>query len=88
MTTICRCDDGADPYECEAEGCTYEFSELNPRGGTRPIYGSDAKISRTCPQCPYRTSVWHVDDGSADEELYRHQRAEHPTTTTTTGGPR
>lgn len=30
------------------------------------------KVSRPCGQCEFRTTVWHVDDGSAEEELHRH----------------
>jgi hypothetical protein len=68
----CRCDEpGADPYSCEADDCEGEFSELNPFGGG-PVHGRDAKVSRACGQCEYRTSVWHVDDGSAEEELHGH----------------
>lgn len=68
----CRCDEpDADPYECEADDCSGYFSELNPFGGG-PVHGHDAKVSRKCGQCDYRTSVWHVDDGSAEEELHRH----------------
>lgn len=71
----CRCDEpDADPYACEAEpeDCSGEFSELNPFGGSRPTYTVSAEVSRPCGQCSYRTSVWHVDDGSAEEELHRH----------------
>ncbi|MFG3276179.1 hypothetical protein [Streptomyces luteogriseus] len=68
----CRCDEpGADPYECEADDCNGEFSELNPFGGG-PVHGHDAKVSRTCGACGWRTSVWHVNDGSAEEELHGH----------------
>jgi hypothetical protein len=67
----CRCDEpGADPYSCEADDCTGEFSELNPFGGG-PVQGHDAKVSRTCT-CGWRTTVWHVADGSAEEELHGH----------------
>jgi hypothetical protein len=67
----CRCDEpDADPYACEADDCTGEFSELNPFGGG-PVQGHDAKVSRTCG-CGWRTSVWHVNDGSAEEELHGH----------------
>jgi hypothetical protein len=70
-TAKCRCDEpGADPYECEADDCTATFSELNPFGGG-PVHGHDAKVSRTCG-CGWTTSVWHVDDGSAEEELHGH----------------
>lgn len=70
----CRCDEpGADPYACEAEpeDCSGEFSELNPFGGARPVNEPSAEVSRTC-KCGFRTSVWHVDDGSAEEELHGH----------------
>lgn len=68
----CRCDEpGADPYACEADDCSGEFSELNPFGGD-PVQGHDAKVSRPCGRCEFRTSLWHVDDGSAEEELHRH----------------
>lgn len=70
----CRCGEpDADPYACEAEpeDCSGEFSELNPFGGG-PVHGHDAKVSRPCGQCEFRTSLWHVDDGSAEEELHRH----------------
>lgn len=68
----CRCDEpGADPYSCEADDCTATFSELNPFGGG-PVRGHDAKVSRGCGRCDYRTSVWHVDDGSAEAELHGH----------------
>ncbi|MFJ8538104.1 hypothetical protein [Streptomyces sp. NPDC093591] len=72
-TNKCRCDEpDADPYACEAEDCTHEFSELNPfGGGSGPVEGKDAKVSRTCG-CGWTTSVWHVDDGSAEEELHGH----------------
>ncbi|MDX2999691.1 hypothetical protein PV382_23815 [Streptomyces scabiei] len=78
---VCRCpqDDDmprpfapvVDPYSCEAADCHGSFSELSPFGGG-PVHGHDAKVSRTCGQCGYRTSVWHVNDGSAEEELHRH----------------
>ncbi|MFI1702015.1 hypothetical protein ACH419_39545 [Streptomyces bobili] len=71
----CRCDEpGADQYACEAdpEDCTGEFSELNPFGGAGPVEGRDAKVSRRCGRCGWDTSVWHVDDGSAEEELHGH----------------
>jgi hypothetical protein len=68
---VCRCDEpGADPYACEADDCSGEFSELNPFGGG-PVHGTDAKVSKVCG-CGFRTTVWHVDDGSAEEELHRH----------------
>lgn len=70
----CRCDEpDADPYSCEADDCTGHFSELNPfGGGSGPVEGHDAKVSRTCGKCDYRTSVWHVADGSAEAELHDH----------------
>ncbi|MFF0009530.1 hypothetical protein ACFYQT_39750 [Streptomyces tibetensis] len=70
---VCRCDEpDADPYACEAVDCSGEFSELNPFGGnTLPVEKASADVSRTCG-CGHRTSVWHVDDGSAEEELHRH----------------
>jgi hypothetical protein len=71
-TAECRCHEpDADPYACEADDCRGEFSELNPFGGG-PVEGRDAKVSRTCDTCGWRTSVWHVADGSADEELHQH----------------
>lgn len=70
---VCRCDEpGADPYECEAEDCSGHFSELNPFAGARPVDEPSAEVSRKCGQCGWRTSVWHVDDGSAEEELHGH----------------
>lgn len=74
-TTVCRCDKGADPYACEAEpeDCTAEFPELNPfGGGARPVTERSAEVSRACPVCGWHTSVWHVDDGSAEAELHDH----------------
>lgn len=72
-TSVCRCDEpDVDPYACEAEDCTHEFSELNPFGASaRPVNVASAEVSRTCG-CGWRTSVWHVDDGSAEEELHGH----------------
>ena len=69
----CRCDEpDADPYACEADDCTHEFSELNPFGASaRPVNVASAEVSETCG-CGWRTSVWHVDDGSAEEELHGH----------------
>lgn len=79
--TACRCDEpGADPYACEAEpeDCSGEFSELNPHGvSARPVNETSAKVSRACPVCPWRTSVWHVDDGSAEAELHEHVTRRH-----------
>ena len=67
----CRCSEpDADPYACEADDCEGEFSELNPFGGG-PVEGVDAKVSKVCG-CGWRTSVWHVNDGSAEEELHGH----------------
>lgn len=74
---VCRCDEpDADPYECEADDCTGYFSELNPFGGA-PVRESDAKVSRTCPVCGWRTSEWHVDDGSAEADLHGHVTRAH-----------
>ena len=84
---VCRCDEtDADPYACEAEpeDCKGEFSELNPFGGA-PVHGHDAKISRTCG-CGWRTSAWHVDDGSAEEELHGHVTRVHGGAYPKTGG--
>lgn len=78
---VCRCDEpDADPYSCEADDCHGEFSELNPFGGG-PVHGHDAKVSRIC-ECGWRTSVWHVADGSAEEELHRHIARAHDATPT------
>ncbi len=73
VAPVCRCDEpDADPYECEADDCSGEFSELNPFGGsTLPVEKRSAEVSLPCG-CGWRTSVWHVDDGSAEEELHRH----------------
>jgi hypothetical protein len=72
----CRCGEpGTDPYACEADDCTASFSELNPFAGG-PVEGHDAKVSRKCG-CGWSTSVWHVDDGSAEEELHGHVTREH-----------
>jgi hypothetical protein len=78
---VCRCpqDDDMprpfapvfDPYMCEASDCHGYTSEMSPFGGG-PVYGHHAKVSRVCGTCGWRTSVWHVDDGSAEEELHRH----------------
>ena len=79
----CRCNEpDADPYACEADDCEGEFSELNPFGGG-PVQGVDAKVSKTCG-CGWRTSVWHVNDGSAEEELHRHVTRRHEGATTQT----
>jgi hypothetical protein len=77
----CTCDQpDADPYTCPAEpdDCTGEFSELNPFGlSARSVNEPSAEVSRVCRTCGWRTSVWHVDDGSAEEELHRHTVAAH-----------
>lgn len=76
QSAACRCHESdADPYACEADDCEGEFPELNPFGGG-PVPGTDAKVSRVCG-CGWRTSVWHVNDGSAEEELHRHVGREH-----------
>lgn len=86
LSSRCRCDEpDADPYACEADDCTAEFSELNPFGGGGPVEGHDAKVSRTCG-CGWRTSVWHVNDGSAEEELHGHVVRVHGGTYPATGG--
>lgn len=78
-TAVCRCDEpGVDPYSCEADDCTATFSELNPFGGTRPVDEPSAEVSRKC-QCGWHSSVWHVDDGSAEAELYEHVTTMHGT---------
>lgn len=88
---VCRCplDDYPlpfapifDPYACEAEECHGYTSETNPfgGGGARPVNERSAEVSRKCTACGWRTSVWHVDDGSADVELNRHKARTH-------GGP-
>jgi hypothetical protein len=80
VASICRCDEpGADPYSCEAKDCTGEFSELNPFGGSRPVNEPSAEVSRKCTRCGWHTSVWHVDDGSAEEELHGHITRVHGT---------
>ncbi|MGC5531627.1 hypothetical protein [Streptomyces sp. SR-10] len=75
----CRCNEpGADPYECEADDCQHPFSELNPFGaGARPVNVASAEVSRKCDTCGWQTSVWHVDDGSADQELHEHVARAH-----------
>lgn len=77
----CRCDEpGADPYQCEADDCHGYRSEEDPFGGglyERSVRTRSAEVSRKCGQCTFRTSVWHVDDGSADEELHRHVTRTH-----------
>lgn len=84
MTTInpvvCHCDElGTDPYQCEADDCSYPFPELNPVAGARPVNEPSAEVSRACPMCSWRTSMWHVDDGSAEAELHGHVTHTHPT---------
>lgn len=78
---VCRCpgDDGprpfapvVDPYSCEADDCSGYFPELDPFGLARSVNEPSAEVSRTCGRCGWRTSVWHVDDGSAEEELHGH----------------
>lgn len=84
---VCRCDEpGADPYAYEADDCSAEFSELNPFGGG-PVEGHDAKVTRTCG-CGFRTTVWHVADGSAEAELHDHVVRVHGGTYPQTGGER
>ncbi|RPK56211.1 hypothetical protein EES43_24525 [Streptomyces sp. ADI96-02] len=84
---VCRCPQGDyltpfapvfDPYACEADDCTHAFSELNPFGsGARSVNVASAEVSRKCGMCGWTTSVWHVNDGSAEQELYRHIAREH-----------
>ena len=81
---VCRCplDDDYrpfapvfDPYMCEASDCHGYRSEEDPFGGGsywRSVHTPSAAVSRPCGQCEFRTSLWHVDDGSAEEELHRH----------------
>jgi hypothetical protein len=79
---VCRCpqDDDVwrpfapvfDPYQCEADDCHGYTSESNPFAIRRSVHEPSAKVSRKCGQCAFRTSVWHVDDGSAEEELHGH----------------
>lgn len=78
---ICRCpqDDEwrpfapvFDPYMCEASDCYGYTSETNPFGMSRSVHEPSAEVSVKCGQCGWRTSVWHVDDGSAEEELHGH----------------
>lgn len=69
-----------DPYMCEASDCHGYRSEEDPFGGGsywRQVNTPSAEVSRPCGQCEFRTSVWHVDDGSAEEELHRHVTREH-----------
>lgn len=70
---LCHLPD-ADPYACESENCTYEFPELNPVPHVRE---HDAKVSRQCPRCPWRSSTWHIDDGSAEAEVHEHVTKAH-----------
>lgn len=81
---VCRCplDDYQppfapvfDPYACEADDCHGYTSETDPFGGgtyLRSVAAVSAEVSRKCSACGWRTTVWHVDDGSAEEELHRH----------------
>jgi hypothetical protein len=80
---VCRCpvDDEPrpfapvfDPYRCEASDCHGYTSETDPFGGFyfRPAHTRSAEVSCRCKTCGWRTSVWHVDDGSAEEELHGH----------------
>lgn len=81
---VCRCpqDDEwrpfapvFDPYMCEADDCHGYRSEEDPFGGGsywRQVNAPSAEVSCLCGQCEFRTSVWHVDDGSAEEELHGH----------------
>ncbi|MFE2965565.1 hypothetical protein ACFXKC_18165 [Streptomyces sp. NPDC059340] len=79
---VCRCpqDDDEwrpfapvfDPYQCEASDCHGYTSETNPFAIRRSVHEPSAEVSRKCGHCSWRTSVWHVDDGSAEEELDRH----------------
>lgn len=71
----CRCGPGArDPYACEDGGCNYPFSEMSPFGGGGP---RSAEVVRACPHCGWRTTPWHVDDGSAEADLHDHIKAVH-----------
>lgn len=78
---VCRCplDDEwrpfapvFDPYRCEASDCHGYTSETDPFGMGRSVHEPSAEVSRKCGHCGWRTSVWHVDDGSAEVELHRH----------------
>ena len=96
---VCRCplDDEwrpfapvFDPYQCEASDCHGYTSEADPFGGgaySRSVRTQSAKVSRKCG-CGFRTTVWHVDDGSAEEELERHVARVHGGVYPETGGPR
>lgn len=76
---VCRCpqDDWRpfapvfDPYACEASDCYGYTSETNPFAIRRSVHEPSAEVSRKC-WCGWRTSVWHVDDGSAEAELHGH----------------
>lgn len=64
-----------DPYVCEASDCHGYRSEEDPFGGGsywRQVNTPSAEVSRKCDKCSFRTTVWHVDDGSAEEELHGH----------------
>ncbi|WP_405548761.1 hypothetical protein [Streptomyces microflavus] len=89
---VCRCpqDDYPmpfapvfDPYACEADDCHGHTSESNPFGGgdgglyLRSVTTTSAEVSRRCGTCGWTTSVWHIDDGSAEEELHRHTTRAH-----------
>jgi hypothetical protein len=81
---VCRCPQGDewrpfapvfDPYMCEASDCHGYRSEEDPFGGGsywRSVHTPSAEVSRKCGRCGWRMSVWHVDDGSAEEELHGH----------------
>jgi hypothetical protein len=85
---VCRCplDDEwrpfapvFDPYMCEASDCHGYRSEEDPFGGgsySRSVHTPSAEVFRVCT-CGWRTTVWHVDDGSAEEELHGHVTREH-----------
>lgn len=95
---VCRCplDDEwrpfapvFDPYMCEASDCHGYRSEEDPFGGGsywRQVNTPSAEVSRPCGQCEFRTSVWHVDDGSAEEELHGHVARVHGGTYPSAGG--
>lgn len=91
LAEACWCAKGGDPYQCPAaedDRCEYQSTlpELNPFGG----FGRerDAKVVRTCPEasCSWRTSSWHVDDGSAEAELHGHTVRVHGTEGARAGG--
>ena len=85
--SVCRCprDDDEwrpfapvfDPYACEAGDCHGYTSESYPFGARRSVHEPSAEVSARCKQCSFRTSVWHVDDGSAEEELHGHVTRAH-----------